>query len=166
MKKMLLIASAVVLMLIGLSAFAQHHTKYSQKDIMQIAMHDKNLSIFVIAIKSSGLVDTLKGNGPFTVFAPSNAAFSKLPAGTLDTLLKDKKQLVAVLTYHVIPGEILSNDIQSSSVKTLEGQNITFTKDSSGVKVNDIKVNKADIKASNGVIHIIDTVLMPPASNQ
>ncbi len=168
MKKLILTASAFMLMLFTLSAFAQQHLKnYKQKaDIIQIAAQDKNLSTFVTAIKAAGLVDTLKGKGPFTVFAPDNAAFTKMPAGSINKLLKDKKQLVAVLTYHVVSGAMTSQNIQSGPIKTVEGQNITITKSSNGIKVNGTKVTKADIKASNGEIHIIDSVLMPLAGNQ
>jgi len=133
-------------------------------DIIDKAMQDKNLSTLVAAVKAAGLVDTLKGTGPFTLFAPTNEAFAKIPKETLDKLLQDKAKLTAILTYHVISGEVLSKDITDGNFKTVEGQDITIKKTGSEVMINDAKVVNADIKASNGVIHEINTVLMPPSS--
>jgi uncharacterized surface protein with fasciclin (FAS1) repeats len=153
---------AFLCLFLSAPSFAQQDT---QKNIVDIASHDKNLSTLVTAIKAADLVDTLKGSGPFTVFAPTNAAFDKLPPGTLDKLLHDKKQLTDILTYHVISGEVMSKDIKNSSPATVEGQTIEINKTDKGVTVNNANVTQADIKASNGVIHEIDTVLMPPAKN-
>ena len=116
------------------------------------------------AVKAAGLVDTLKGPGPFTVFAPTEEAFAKLPGETVQNLLKpeNKQQLVAILTYHVVPGKVMSKDIfgKKTMAKTLEGTQVSIDA-TDGVRVNNAKVVKADIEASNGVIHVIDTVIIP-----
>jgi uncharacterized surface protein with fasciclin (FAS1) repeats len=131
------------------------------KTIVENAVATADLSTLVTAIKTAELVNTLNGPGPFTVFAPSNEAFSALPTGALDSLLKNKPQLTKVLTYHVVSGTVMSKDIKPGMVKTVEGQDINITMQNGNVMVNDAKVIKADIKAKNGVIHIIDKVLMP-----
>ncbi|WP_337877990.1 fasciclin domain-containing protein [Idiomarina baltica] len=127
-----------------------------------MASKDPQFSTLVTAIKEAGLVGTLKGDGPFTVFAPTNDAFAELPDGALDELLKDKDKLRAVLTYHVVPGNIMSTDIKgkTTDVETVEGSTIAVDA-TNGVMINDAMVIKADIKAKNGVIHVIDAVLMP-----
>ena len=115
-------------------------------------------------MKAAGLVETLQGEGPFTVFAPTDEAFSKLPAGTVESLLlpENKDRLVAILTYHVVPGEVLAADVvKLSSASTVEGQPVSISADDEGVRVNDANVIKTDVMASNGVIHVIDTVLIP-----
>jgi uncharacterized surface protein with fasciclin (FAS1) repeats len=134
-----------------------------QPDIVDIASSNPDFSTLVTAIKAAGLVDTLKGPGPFTVFAPTNEAFAALPKGTLQTLLKpeNKAKLVAILTYHVVPGKVMSTDLKNGMMaKTVEGKDVTF-KVGNGVMVNGAHVVKADIVASNGVIHVIDKVLLP-----
>jgi uncharacterized surface protein with fasciclin (FAS1) repeats len=135
-------------------------------DIVDTAMAAKNLTTLVKALQVAGLVETLKGAGPFTVFAPTDRAFSKLPAGALDALLADPVKLKTVLTYHVIPASIMAADASAMSTPTtpptVEGATLQVTKGGRGLKVNDANIVKADIKASNGVIHIIDMVLMPP----
>ena len=113
------------------------------------------------ALGAAGLVDTLKGKGPFTVFAPTDEAFAKIPKADLDALLKDKAKLTAVLTYHVVPGKVMAKDVKAGQVKTVQGSNITVSTSSGGVSVNNAKVVKTDIVADNGVIHVIDTVIMP-----
>lgn len=133
-------------------------------DIVDIAAGNKDFSTLVTAVTAAGLVETLKSAGPFTVFAPTNAAFAKLPKATLEALLKDKKALTAILTYHVVSGKVMAADVvklkNGSKVKTVQGKDITvYTK--GGVSVNKSKVIKTDIEASNGVIHVIDTVLIP-----
>ncbi len=135
------------------------------KDIVDTAVAAGNFKTLTTAVTSAGLVDTLKGPGPFTVFAPTDDAFAKLPAGTVDTLLmpENKAQLTAILTYHVVPGELKAADLAKvSSVKTVEGQNLTVAITASSAKVNDANVTTADVACSNGVIHVIDTVLLPP----
>ncbi len=135
----------------------------TNKNIVQIASSNPDFSTLVEAVKAAGLVDTLQGAGPFTVFAPTNEAFAKLPKGALENLLKNKEQLVAVLTYHTVSGKVMSKDIQPGNVKTVEGASVDVSVKDGNVYVNNAKVVKADIEASNGVIHVIDTVLMPPA---
>jgi uncharacterized surface protein with fasciclin (FAS1) repeats len=118
----------------------------------------------VAAVKAAGLVDTLKGPGPFTVFAPTDAAFAKLPPGTLDSLLKpeNKAKLVSILTYHVVAGSVMAADVvKLHSAKTVQGESLTIKVKDGAVMVNNAHVTKTDIAASNGVIHVIDTVLMP-----
>ncbi len=129
-------------------------------DIVDTAVAAGSFKTLVTAIKAAGLVDTLKGPGPFTVFAPTDAAFAKIPKADLDALLKDKGKLTAVLTYHVVAGKVMAKDVKAGSVKTVQGKTIQIST-TNGVMVNDAKVIKTDIEASNGVIHVIDTVLMP-----
>jgi uncharacterized surface protein with fasciclin (FAS1) repeats len=112
-------------------------------------------------VQEAGLVDTLKGKGPFTVFAPTDEAFAKLPAGTLESLLADKQKLAAVLTYHVVPGKVMASQVKPGQVKTVQGQSLTVSANRGTVMVDNAKVVKADIVASNGVIHVIDTVVVP-----
>ncbi len=134
------------------------------KDIVDTAVGAGNFSTLVTAVKAAGLVETLKGAGPFTVFAPTDEAFAKLPKGTVEDLLKpeNKDKLKAILTYHVVPGKVMAADIKGKkeSVKTVEGSDLAVDA-TSGVKVNDASVVTADVAASNGVIHAIDTVVMP-----
>ena len=133
-------------------------------DIVDTAVDAGSFTTLVAAVKAADLVDTLKGEGPFTVFAPTDEAFAALPAGTVDDLLKpeNKDKLVAVLTYHVVPGKVMSTDLTDGMMaKTVEGADITIDLDN-GVMVNDAKVVTADIAADNGVIHVIDKVILPP----
>ena len=130
------------------------------QDIVDTAVKAGNFTTLVTAVKAAGLVDTLKGPGPFTVFAPTDAAFAKVPKATLDALLADKAALAKVLTYHVVPGKVMAADVKAGMVKTVQGQELTLKTDG-GVMVNNAKVVAADVAASNGVIHAIDTVLMP-----
>ncbi|MFT5281665.1 MAG: putative surface protein with fasciclin (FAS1) repeats [Yoonia sp.] len=137
-----------------------------KKDIVDVAAGNPDFSTLVAAIKAADLVDALKGDGPLTVFAPTNAAFAKLPAGTVEDLLKpeNKDQLIAVLTYHVVAGKVMAADVvKIDSAVSLQGQSITVDVTYGKVKVNDANVVATDIKASNGVIHVIDTVLLPSA---
>ncbi|MCG6888037.1 MAG: fasciclin domain-containing protein [Gammaproteobacteria bacterium] len=135
-----------------------------QKDIVDTAVTAGKFETLVTAVQAAGLVDTLKGNGPFTVFAPTDEAFAALPAGTIENLLKpeNKQQLIAVLTYHVIPGKVMSGDIagKAMDVKTVQGSNVGIDA-TNGVKVDGATVLTADIEASNGVIHVIDRVILP-----
>ena len=137
----------------------------SQKNIVETAVAAGNFNTLVEAVKAAGLVDTLSGPGPFTVFAPTDDAFAKVPKAVLDALMANKTLLTAVLTYHVVPGEVMSSDLKNGmSVKTVEGSDVKITIDPAGVMVDNAKVIKADIKASNGVIHVIDAVILPPAA--
>ena len=149
---------------------------YATKNIVENAVNSKDHTTLVAAVKAAGLVDTLSGPGPFTVFAPTNAAFAKLPAGTVDTLLKpeNKDTLTAVLTYHVVPGKITAQDLAAkvkagkgtATLTTVQGGTLTFKKAGAGYTVTDAKgdvanITIANVMQSNGVIHVIDTVLLP-----
>jgi uncharacterized surface protein with fasciclin (FAS1) repeats len=132
-------------------------------NIVDTAASAGSFNTLVAAVKAAGLADTLKGTGPFTVFAPTDAAFAKLPAGTVDALLKDIPKLKKILTYHVVSGKVMAADvIKLKSAATVEGSNVKIDA-SNGVKINESKVTTPDVAADNGVIHIIDTVLMPAA---
>ena len=150
MKKSL-IASVIALATLG-SAHA--------KDIVDTAVAAGSFKTLATALQAAGLVDTLKGKGPFTVFAPTDEAFAKVPKADLDALLKDKAKLTAVLTYHVVPGKVMAADVKAGKVKTVQGSEITVTT-MGGVKVDAANVVKTDIAADNGVIHVIDSVIMP-----
>jgi uncharacterized surface protein with fasciclin (FAS1) repeats len=130
------------------------------KDLVDTAVSAGSFKTLVTAVQAAGLVDTLKGKGPFTIFAPTDEAFAKLPAGTVEALLKDKAKLAQILTYHVVPGNVMAKDVKAGDVKTVQGQSLTIKTDG-GVTVNGAKVLKTDVTASNGVIHVIDTVVLP-----
>ena len=131
--------------------------------IVDIAVKDGRFTTLVTALQAAGLADTLKGTGPFTVFAPTDAAFNKLPAGTVDNLLKDIPTLKNILLYHVVSGKVMAADVvKLTSANTLLGKPVTITVSGGNVTINDSKVIQTDIVASNGVIHVIDTVLSPP----
>jgi uncharacterized surface protein with fasciclin (FAS1) repeats len=150
---------------LGLALLAGAATAAPPQDIVDTAVAAGSFNTLVAAVKAAGLVDTLKGPGPFTVFAPNDQAFSKLPEGTVDSLLKPENQekLRAILTYHVVAGKLTSKQIaHMTSAQTVEGGRITFKTMNGEVMVDGAKVIQADIPASNGVIHVIDTVLMPP----
>lgn len=149
--KKTLIASAIALATLG-SAHA--------KDIVDTAVAAGSFNTLAQALQAAGLVDTLKGKGPFTVFAPTDAAFAKVPKDQLDALLKDKAKLTAVLTYHVVPGKVMAADVREGKVRTVQGSELTVTT-SGAVKVDAAQVVKTDILADNGVIHVIDSVVMP-----
>lgn len=134
-------------------------------DIVANAMNASNMTTLVTAVKAAGLVDTLKSPGPFTVFTPTNAAFNKLPAGTVNTLLKpeNRAMLTSILTYHVVPGALKSTDLRDGQMlTTVEGKQLKVTKSGNTIMVNGVKIETADAISSNGVTHVIDTVLMPP----
>lgn len=133
-------------------------------DIVDTAVAAGKFKTLVTAVKAAGLVETLKGKGPFTVFAPTDEAFAKVPKEKLEALLKDKEQLTAVLTYHVVPGEVLAADVvKLDSAKTVQGSKVTISASDAGVKVDNAKVIKTDIRCANGVIHVIDAVILPKA---
>ncbi len=148
--KRLLIACALTVAALGVNA----------KDIVDTAVAAGNFNTLAAALKAGDLISTLKGKGPFTVFAPTDAAFAKIPKADLDALLKDKAKLKAVLTYHVVAGKVMSTDLKAGNVKTVQGSNVMITT-AGGAMVNDAKVVAADVAADNGLIHAIDTVLMP-----
>ena len=152
---------------VSTSAEAQYkkEAKSQGKDIVDTAVAAGSFTTLVAAVQAAGLVETLKGEGPFTVFAPTDAAFAKLPAGTVEDLLKpeNKAQLAAILTYHVVPGKVMQADIQSkiSDVKTLQGQTVSVDAMADTVTVGAANLIASDVEASNGVIHVIDTVILP-----
>ena len=165
--KRLFMAVAVVVPAIGLAACANTNTQSASApttDIVDTAVSAGSFKTLVTAVQAADLVETLKGDGPFTVFAPTDAAFAKLPEGTVESLLKpeNKDKLVQILTYHVVPGKIMAGDIAGKQLaaKTVEGQNLQVNA-TQGVKINNASVTTADVEASNGVIHVIDTVLLP-----
>jgi len=153
MKKALI--ATVCAMGLGLAAL-----QAKASTIVETAAQAGQFNTLMKAIEAAGLVDTLKGEGPFTVFAPSDEAFAKLPQDRLDALLADKDALTKVLTYHVVPGKVMSTEVQAGEVQTKAGQALVV-KTEDGVQVNDSRVVTADISASNGVIHVIDSVLLP-----
>lgn len=183
MKLKYLFASSVFMAAIAFGAPTQNDlpmvggsTMYPSKNIVQNAMNSKDHTTLVAAVKAAGLVDTLEGPGPFTVFAPTNAAFDKLPAGTVESLLKPEnlEQLKKVLTYHVVPGRITSSKLASmikkgggqASLTTVEGETLTAMMDGNNVVLKDAKgdtatVTQTNVMQSNGVIHVIDSVLLP-----
>jgi uncharacterized surface protein with fasciclin (FAS1) repeats len=147
--------------LLGGALFAVVATSVSAADIVDTAVSAGQFNTLVKAVQAAGLVDTLKGDGPFTVFAPTDAAFAKLPAGTIESLLNDKQKLTQVLTYHVVPGKVTAAQVKPGDVKTVQGQSLRVRADGGAVMVNNARVTKTDIMASNGVIHVIDSVVLP-----
>ena len=168
MKSLRTLALAATLGIPGTLA-AQEAQGYSESpsptataDIIETAAAAGSFTTLAKAIEAADLTATLKGEGPFTVFAPTDEAFAKLPKGTLDALLKDKAKLAAILTYHVVPGNVMSKEVAGmSSARTVNGQDLSIKAKDGKVKVNKATVTTADIAASNGVIHVIDQVLMP-----
>lgn len=172
------IASASLLVSVPTFAEQPHHTPSTRPThsaprsqaatapgtIVEVASKSGQFKTLVAAVKAAGLVETLSGQGPFTVFAPTDAAFAKLPKGTLAKLLKpeNKETLTKILTYHVVSGAVVSKDIKPGEVQTVEGSSVKVTVKKGRIKVDKSKVIKADVKASNGVIHVIDQVLIPP----
>jgi uncharacterized surface protein with fasciclin (FAS1) repeats len=143
-------------------SYAEHHGM--KKDIVDVAAENGSFNTLVAAVKAGGLVGTLKGDGPFTVFAPTDEAFAKLPEGTLEMLLKpeNKDKLVEILTYHVVSGKVMSTDVvKVTSAPTIQGKMLMVKVIDGNVMINKAKIIMADVKASNGVIHVIDTVLIP-----
>jgi uncharacterized surface protein with fasciclin (FAS1) repeats len=141
-------------------------TSLAAPDIVDTAVKAGSFKTLVAAVKAAGLVETLKGDGPFTVFAPTDEAFAKLPDGTVESLLKpeNKDKLVAILTYHVVAGNVKAADVvKLKEAKTVQGQSVSIKVTDAGVKVDNAKVVKTDIECSNGVIHVIDSVILPPA---
>lgn len=133
-----------------------------KKNIVEIALGNPDFSTLVTAVKAAGLVETLSGEGPFAVFAPTNEAFEKFPKETLDALLADKKQLTDILTYHVVPAKVMAKDVLAlKSAKTVQGADLEIAVNGNTVMVNNAQVVKTDVEASNGVIHVIDAVLIP-----
>ncbi|NHE59802.1 fasciclin domain-containing protein [Cyclobacterium plantarum] len=167
MKK--LMSVFVMALLLSATVFANDDEKKpvkkaADKDIVELAAGTDFLSTLVAAVKAGGLVDVLKGDGPFTVFAPTNDAFAKLPAGTLENLLKpeNKDQLVKILTYHVVSGSIKASDLENGmEVETVQGQKIKVMLSGGKAMINEATVTAADIEATNGMVHVIDSVILP-----
>ncbi len=145
---------------LALAALTCAATLAQAKDIVDTAVSAGSFKTLATALQAAGLVDTLKGKGPFTVFAPTDAAFAKIPKADLDALLADKAKLTAVLTYHVVPGAVMAKDVKAGKVKTVQGSELTLAT-TGGVTVDGAKVTQADIVADNGVIHVIDSVVLP-----
>ncbi len=157
MNRRTLVAALAAITLLGTSARAAD----GPKDIVDTAVAAGSFKTLATALQAAGLIDTLKGAGPFTVFAPTDEAFAKLPAGTLDALLKDKAKLTAILTYHVVAGKVMAADVvKLKTAKTVQGSNVSIDT-TKGVKVDGANVVKTDIACSNGVIHVIDAVILP-----
>jgi uncharacterized surface protein with fasciclin (FAS1) repeats len=156
-------ALGFVLMTGGMAG-AQHHGRAPAGDLVQVATGAGSFKTLLAAAQAAGLVETLKGSGPLTVFAPTDAAFAKLPAGTVERLLQNPEQLRAILAYHVVPGKVLAADVvRMQAANTVQGSPIRVSTEGRTVKINDSTVLTPNVMASNGVIHVIDTVLMPPA---
>ena len=151
------VAAAVMLALSGCA------TQSKPVSVAETIAARPELSTLSSLIVNAGLTDTLKGTGPFTVFGPTNEAFTKVPAKTMDTLAKDPAMLKAVLTYHVIPGKVMAAEVKNGNVKTVNGANVAVSKAGEFVTIEDAMVQSADITATNGVVHVVDSVLMPPA---
>jgi uncharacterized surface protein with fasciclin (FAS1) repeats len=167
LRRGMLAASLMALGILAIGASPSHAGEAGKKDIVDTAVSAGSFKTLATALQAAGLVDALKGAGPYTVFAPTDAAFAKLPAGTLDNLLKpeNKDKLKDVLLYHVVSGKIMAADIKGeASPKTLEGAALAVKSNAGGVTVNGAKVTSADIGASNGVIHVIDAVVLPPTA--
>jgi uncharacterized surface protein with fasciclin (FAS1) repeats len=160
-------AAAAIAALLILPAVAPAQTKETttmEKDIVQIAAENGSFKTLVAAVRAAGLEATLQGGGPFTVFAPTDAAFAKLPAGMVESLLEDKAKLTAILTYHVLPARVQSADVTGAAEPaTVNGEVVRVERRDGAVFVNDARVIQADIRASNGIIHVIDAVLLPAA---
>ena len=161
MKVSSLIVTAALTLLAGSVKAGSYATE--AKDIVSVAAGAGSFNTLVAAVKAAGLVETLQGTGPFTVFAPTDEAFAKLPKGTVEDLLKpeNKAKLVAILTYHVVPGKVMAADVKTMKAKTVNGQELSITVADGKVMVNNANVVKTDVAASNGIIHVIDTVVLP-----
>ena len=157
-------AAGVLVLALGMvGAVAVKAEAPATKDIVDTAVGAGKFNTLVAAVKAAGLVDTLKGNGPFTVFAPTDEAFAQIPKAKLEALLKDKSALTAVLTYHVVPGKVMAADVvKLDSAKTVQGKPLAIVVKDGTVTINGVKVVKTDIVCTNGVIHVIDAVLLPP----
>lgn len=160
MKSFMKSIAAAALLTAGVNASADDHG--GGKDIVDTAIEAGSFNTLVTAVQAAGLVETLKGDGPFTVFAPTDEAFAAIPAADLEALLADKQQLTAVLTYHVVAGKVMAADVvELDSATTVQGSDVDIEVTSDGVKVDQANVVTTDIEASNGVIHVIDAVITP-----
>ena len=157
------LASALAALVLTGSVHASSCSAGQTKDIVAVASNAGSFNTLVAAVKAAGLVETLQGTGPFTVFAPTDEAFAKLPAGTVEALLKpeNKQKLITILTYHVVPGKVMAADVKTMKAKTVNGQELSLNVSNGKVTVNGANVVSADVAASNGVIHVIDSVVLP-----
>ena len=163
MKKIIIVTA--IMILVASAVFANHHKASGMKSIVDIAVNDARFSTLVTALDAADLVDTLKGDGPYTVFAPTNDAFAALPEGTLEALLNDIPELRKILLYHVVPGSVSSSEVVNlSSADTASGNPIRIRIRNGKVMINDAQVIITDIEASNGVIHVVDSVILPPSA--
>ena len=154
--------AVAVTLTVGTSAVAFADDHGMHKDIVDTAVAADDFNTLVTAVQAAGLVETLKGDGPFSVFAPTDAAFAKIPASDLQALLADKDQLTQVLTYHVVPGKVMAADVMGlDSAATVQGSEVDIQVVAGGVKIDNANVVQTDIETSNGVIHVIDTVILP-----
>jgi uncharacterized surface protein with fasciclin (FAS1) repeats len=155
---------AVTILLVFLSSTALIASSHTKMDIVDTAVKAGSFNTLVAAVQAAGLAETLKGEGPFTVFAPTDDAFAKLPAGTVEDLLKpeNKDKLAAILTYHVVSGKVMAKDVMTmKEAKTVNGESVTISMETDTVMIDNAKVVTPDIECSNGIIHVIDTVIMP-----
>jgi uncharacterized surface protein with fasciclin (FAS1) repeats len=162
-RALILLLAGLLVSQVGCNETARKHSMW-QEDVVDTAVSAGDFTTLVTAIKAAGLVDTLKGEGPFTVFAPTDEAFAKLPAGTVENLLKpeNKQKLVSILTYHVVPGKVMASDVVNlSHAKTVNGQSLMINTSHGVVMVDNAKIVQTDIECSNGVIHVIDAVVLP-----
>jgi uncharacterized surface protein with fasciclin (FAS1) repeats len=166
--RFMLIFAALFSALISTQSLAAHHegghAEMASANIVEVAAGNESFSTLVAAVKAAGLVDVLAGEGPYTVFAPTDEAFAKLPAGTVEDLLKpeNKDKLVEILTYHVVPGKVMAADVVAlTSATTVQGSDVAIAASADGVKVDNANVVMTDVNASNGVIHVIDAVILP-----
>lgn len=161
------VAAVVTMPAVASAQNATHQDKKPMKNIVEVAVEAGSFSTLVTAVKAAGLAETLQGPGPFTVFAPTDAAFAKLPAGTVEALLADKEKLASILTFHVVSGKVMAADIVKSNgatPNTVNGLPLDIVVRGGKVYVNGVNVVTADVQASNGVIHVIDAVLLPQAA--
>jgi uncharacterized surface protein with fasciclin (FAS1) repeats len=166
-KKILSAAAVAAALCVTPPADAQMYGRSMSPDIVEVAASAGSFNTLVAAVQAAGLVETLKGAGPFTVFAPTDAAFAKLPAGTVESLLlpENRDQLVAILTFHVVSGKVMASDVVNlESAQTVQGQELMISIKDGVPMVNDSQITQTDIAASNGVIHVIDTVLLPSSN--
>ena len=163
MKKIRILTITALVSTAAIFGIAHADTKPEGKDIVAVASGAGSFNTLVAAVKAAGLVETLQGTGPFTVFAPTDEAFAKLPKGTVEDLLKpeNKEKLIAILTYHVVAGKVMAGDVKTMKAKTVNGQSLDVKVTDGAVTVDNAKVVKTDVAASNGVIHVIDTVVLP-----
>jgi len=156
-------ASVLALFAFTTSVAMAHNHMSGPKTVVDVAVGSADHTTLVAAVKAAGLVETLAGTGPFTIFAPTNAAFAKLPAGTVESLLKpeNKDKLIAILTYHVVPGKVMAKDVKAGKAKTVNGKEATITVSGGKVMIDGATVVATDLAAGNGVVHVIDTVILP-----